>query len=194
MTRLITPYLSVARSLDRAGDVLLPTLARLLFVAVLFGYYWNSATTKLGDGFFGFLTPSNGAYIQIFPRVVESVGYDISRLGVFHGAVVVAGTISEFALPVLLTIGLATRFAALGMIGFVAVQSWVDVVGHGLGETDIGGWFDRLPSALILDQRAFWVFALLVLVFKGAGPISADFALLRSGFWARRDDPLPARG
>ncbi|MEL7343372.1 MAG: DoxX family protein [Pseudomonadota bacterium] len=194
MSRLVSTYLNAARGLDRLGDALFPTLARLLFVAVLFGYYWNSAKTKLGDGFFGFLAPSDGAYIQIFPRVVEAAGYDFSALGVFHWAVVVAGTWAEFLLPVLIAIGLATRFAALGMIGFIFVQSWVDVVGHGLGETDVGGWFDRLPSALILDQRAFWVFALLVLVIRGAGPISADWLIARSGFWARQDDPLPAQG
>ena len=194
MSRLVSTYLGVARGLDRFGDALFPTLARLLFVAVLFGYYWNSAKTKLGDGFFGFFIPSDGAYIQIFPRFIESVGYDFSQLGAFHWAVVVAGTWAEFILPVLIAIGLATRFAALGMIGFIFVQSWVDVVGHGLGETDIGGWFDRLPSALILDQRAFWVFALIVLVVRGAGPISVDWIVSKSGFWARQDAPQPAQG
>lgn len=194
MTRLAPIYLRIAEWLDKAAGPLLPSLARLLFVAVLFSYYWNSAKTKLGDGVFGFLAPSDGAYIQIFPRVVEAAGYDFSQLNVFHWAVVTAGTWAEFILPVLIVIGLATRLAGFGMIGFVAVQSWVDVVGHGLGESDIGSWFDRVPSALILDQRAFWVFALLVLVFRGAGPISADFALLKSGFWARRGGPLPAQG
>jgi putative oxidoreductase len=66
------------------------------------------------------------------------------------------------------------------MIGFIGVQSWVDVTGHNLGAADIGAWFDRLPSALILDQRAFWVFLLIVLVLRGAGPISADRLLARS--------------
>ena len=194
MSRLVSIYLSAARGLDRLGDAMLPTLARLLFAAILFGYYWNSAKTKLGDGFFGFLAPSDGAYFQIFPRVAESVGYDFSQLGTFHWAVVVAGTWAEFLLPVLIAIGLASRFAALAMIGFICVQSWVDVFGHGLGGADIGGWFDRVPSALILDQRAFWIFVLIVPVLRGSGPISVDWLLSRSGFWVRQDDPLPAQG
>ena len=174
MTPLRPAHDAAVRHLDRAGDWLLPTAARLVFAAVLFGYYWNSALTKVGDGLFGILRPSDGAYIQIFPRVVEAAGYDVSQLGPLHWAVVVAGTWAEFLLPVLIVLGLLTRLAALGMIGFVLVQSWVDVVGHNLGAADIGAWFDRLPSALILDQRAFWVLLLLVLVTKGAGPLSLD--------------------
>ncbi len=174
MTALVSLHNAIAARLDAAGDWLLPTLARLTFVAVLFAYYWNSAVTKLGDGILGVLRPSDGAYIQIFPRTVEAAGYDFSQLGLFHWAVVTAGTWAEFLLPVLIALGLATRLAALGMTGFVVVQSWVDVTGHGLGAGDIGAWFDRLPSATILDQRAFWVFTLLVLVMKGAGPVSLD--------------------
>ncbi len=174
MTVLTSLYTAIAARLDAAGEWLLPTLSRLLFVAILFGYYWNSALTKLGDGILGIVRPSDGAYIQIFPRTVEAAGYDFSQLGIFHWAVVVAGTWAEFLLPLLIVAGLLTRLAALGMIGFVVVQSWVDVTGHGLGAADIGAWFDRLPSAAIMDQRAFWIFALLVLVLKGAGPLSLD--------------------
>lgn len=181
MTRVLTIYDSAAALLDRAAPFVLPTLARLVFAAVLFGYYWNSALTKVGDGPVGFLRPSDGAYIQIFPRVIEAAGYDFSALGAGHWAVVVAGTWAEFLLPVLIVAGLFTRLAAAGMIGFVAVQSWVDVVGHGLGAADVGAWFDRLPSALILDQRAFWVFLLLYLVFRGAGPLSLDRIVTRRG-------------
>jgi putative oxidoreductase len=47
-------------------------------------------------------------------------------------------------------------------------------MGHGLGAADIGTWFDRNPAALIVDQRAFWLFLLLVLVLRGAGPLSLD--------------------
>lgn len=171
---------AVFSGLEKATVPLMTTLARLVFIGVLFGYYWNSAVTKLGDGFFGFLRPSDGAYIQIFPKAVEAAGYDFSQLGAFHWLVVTAGTWAEFILPVLIAIGLFTRLAAVGMIGFVALQSFVDVTGHGLAADDIGSWFDRVPSGLILDQRAFWVFVLLYLVLRGAGPLSAD-RLLRSG-------------
>ena len=73
-------------------DALLPLLARFTFGAVPALYFWASALTKLGDGFFGFLFPSAGAYVQIFPHAMENIGYDPSALGLFHWAVVTAGT------------------------------------------------------------------------------------------------------
>ncbi len=154
----------------------MPTLARFLFAAVLVLYFWKSAVTKLGDGILGILQPSVGAYAQIFPRAMEAAGYDTSQLSVFHSAVVVAGTWAEFILPALIVLGLLTRLASLAMIGFVAVQSLTDLYGHGGIEhiETLGAWFDRFPDHVILDQRALWVFLLLTLVIKGAGPLSLD--------------------
>ena len=177
-----SPISQMAYPLNRAGDAILPLLARLVFVGVLFGYYWNSGLTKVGDGIFGILTPSSGAYVQIFPKAMEAVGYDTSQLTIFHWAVVTGGTIAEFVLPVLIAIGLFTRLAAVGMIGFIIVQSLTDLYGHGgiAHEGTLGAWFDRMSDALILDQRAFWVLCLLILVFKGAGAISIDRGLFRN--------------
>ena len=82
-----------------------------------------------------------------------------------------AGGYAEFILPALIVLGLFTRAAALGMAGFVVVQSLTDIFGHGVAA---GAWFDRASDALILDQRAFWMLLLVVLVLKGAGPLSID--------------------
>ena len=146
--------------------------------------------TKLGDGLFGLFSPSTGAYAQIFPKAFEAVGYDASQLGLFHWAVVVAGTLAEFVLPLLIILGLLTRLAALGMMGFVAVQSLTDLYGHGgiAHAKTLGAWFDRLPDGVILDQRAFWMLALITLVIKGAGPVSVD-GWLRNGPLARPVSP-----
>ena len=165
--------------LDAAGDWLLPTLARFTFAATLAGYFWASALTKLGDGFFGFLSPSLGAYAQIFPRAMEAVGYDASQLGLFHWAVVTAGTLAEFVLPALIILGFATRLAGLGMIGFVVVQSLTDIIGHNADATAIGAWFDRVPDSHILDQRLFWTMLFVTLIVKGAGPLSLDRLIAR---------------
>jgi putative oxidoreductase len=165
--------------LDAAGDWLLPTLARFAFAATLAGYFWASALTKLGDGFFGFLSPSLGAYAQIFPRAMEAVGYDASQLGLFHWAVVTAGTLAEFILPALVILGLATRLSGLGMIGFVVVQSLTDIIGHNADATAIGAWFDRVPDSHILDQRLFWTMLFVILIVKGAGPLSFDRLIAR---------------
>ncbi len=175
MTAIVSLYTAITTRLERA-DWLIPTLARFLFAAILMVYFLNSGLTKIGDGFAGIWTPSVGAYAQIFPRILEAAGYDTDALSFFHRLVVVAGTWAEFILPALIVAGFLTRLAALGMIGFVVVQSLTDVYGHGqIGE--IGGWFDRFPDAIILDQRALWVFLLMVLVIKGGGPLSFDRAL-----------------
>ena len=62
------------------------------------------------------------------------------------------------------------------MIGFITFQSLTDLYGHGgiTQPTTLGAWFDKLPDGLILDQRAFWIFTLLVLVLKGGGILSLD--------------------
>lgn len=176
----MTPlYFSMTERLSRA-DWLLASLARLIFAGTLLMYFWVSGLTKLGEGITGLFQPSVGAYAQIFPRAMEAVTYDASQLSFFHWAVVVAGTWSEFILPALIVIGLLTRLSALGMIGFIVVQSLTDLIGHGGLEhkETFGAWFDRFPDSAILDQRSFWVFLLLVLVIKGAGPLSLDNALI----------------
>lgn len=159
----------------------LPTLARFTFAATLLIYFWNSAWLKLGTGVFGFLSPSSGAYVQIFPKAMEAAGYDTSQLSVFHWAVVTAGTWAEFLLPLLITIGLLTRLSSLAMIAFVAVQSLTDLYGHGgiSHPETLGAWFDRFPDGVILDQRLFWITILLLLVIKGGGPLSLDHILKR---------------
>lgn len=163
----MTLYARAAAILDRQADWLLPTLARLVFAAVLLGYFWASALTK----FDGPLSPSMGAYAQIFPKAFEAVGYDASQMGLWHRVVVMVGGYAEFFLPALIVLGLLTRLAAFGMMGFVIVQSLTDIWGHGAAA---GALFDRGSDSPILDQRALWFVLLAVLLCKGAGPLSAD--------------------
>lgn len=178
MNALTSLHAAVFDRLERA-DWLLPTLARFVFAAILLMYFWVSGMTKLGDGWSGILFPGTGAYVQMFPRMMEAVSYDADQLGVFYWLVAMAGTWAEFILPALIVLGLLTRLAALGMIGFIMVQSLTDIYGHGQ-LSELGAWFDRFPNAMILDQRALWVFVLLVLVIKGAGPLSFDRAISRA--------------
>ena len=175
MITLMKMHNSVFDWLDRQAGFILPTLARFTFAAVLLMYFWISAYTKLGDGLFGLFFPSDGAYVQIFPRAMEAVGYDSSQLGFFHWIVALAGTWAEFILPALIVVGLLSRLAAIGMIGFVLVQSATDIVGHGAtDEKTLGGWFNGIPDSVILDQRLLWITVLAIIVVKGAGPLSAD--------------------
>lgn len=174
MDRLITLYHAIFAPVERLGAQALPLLARLVFAASLLGYYWNSAGTKVWDrkgeeGIFDFFTMESGTYAQMFPKAFEAAGYNTSKMGFLYDVVAFAGTYSEWLLPLLIVIGLLTRLAALGMIGFVVVQTWVDVSGHG---AKAGMLFDTKYQ--LIDERTIWIFGLLVLVFKGAGALSVD--------------------
>jgi putative oxidoreductase len=184
-------HLFVFGALERVLEGWFPGLfARFAFAAVLLVYFLNSALTKIGEGAFGFLSPSIGAYYQIAPHVVEAAGGDVSQIAFFPwGLIVLAGTWAEIVLPILIVLGLFTRLAALGMIGFIAVQSFVDIFGHKVGPETIGRWFDRFQDSAIADQRLLWLVPLVYLVVKGAGAISLDAILARA-----RGGELPAAG
>ena len=164
------------RWLQTAGLQLIPVLARALFAFTLLAFFWKSALTKLGDGITGLWTPSAGAYGQILPLQFEAVGYDPSAMSTLNWAIVMLGTYAEFILPACIVIGFMTRLAALGMLGFIIVMSLVDVTGHGVA---LGSLLDGNPSGLIPDQRLFWIFPLMVIVFFGAGPLSIDRRIQR---------------
>ncbi len=172
MNMLLRFHNGVFANLDEATKGwLLPTLARFTFGATLLMYFWHSAMTKLDGGLFSF---SFGAYAQILPVKYESVGYDPALLDWFDHLMVAAGTYAEFILPALIVLGLFTRLASIGMIGFVAVLTLVDITGHMADPVTIGAWFEPIADSKIMDQRLFWLVVLVTLVLKGAGPLSLD--------------------
>ena len=166
-TKLTAPFSALS-------DGAISLFARFTFAAVLLMYFWKSGLTKLGDGFGGLFALNLNAYAQIFPKAMEAAGYDPSQLSIIHKMIAMAGTWAEFILPALLLLGLLTRLAALGMMGFIAVQTWVDVNGHGAA---FGSWFNNQSGELIADQRLLWIFLLVVLLIKGGGLLSLDRAL-----------------
>lgn len=169
------------RGLERLLDGwFLGLFARFVFAGVLLVYFLNSALTKIGPGLFGFLQLTPGAYIQIVPGAMEAAGYDPAAVAFWpYGLIVHLGTYAEFVLPVLVVLGLFTRLAALGMIGFVAVQTYVDIAFHGADEATIGALFDHVSGSVIVDQRTLWLMPLVYLVVKGAGALSLDGLLAR---------------
>lgn len=181
LDRLVRLHGTVFGAIERSVDAWLPGLAaRFVFAAVLFLYFWNSAMTKIGDGALGIFTITDGAYFQILPAVVERFGYDASAVPFLpHGLIVMLGTYGEILLPILVVVGLFTRIAALGMIVFVIVQSYVDIAFHGLEPEAVGALFDRFQDSVVSDQRLLWVFPLLYLVLRGPGLISLDAVLGR---------------
>ncbi|MFZ1814056.1 MAG: DoxX family protein [Rhizobiaceae bacterium] len=162
-----------------AGTWFLSLFARFGFLAVLYFYFLNSWKTKTGDGPLGWLLVSDNAYYQIVPWAVDAAGGEIAEIGLLPSLVVHLGALAELLLPLMIVAGLFTRIAAIGMIIFVIVQSFVDIRFHGVDAATAGAWFDRFSDALIWDQRLLWVLALTVLAVKGAGAFSLDHLLSR---------------
>jgi len=154
--------------------------ARFAFASLLLLYYLNSAWNKLGDGLLGFLHPSVGAYASIIPPVFDSYGNTVEAVPFFPwDLIVIVGTLGELVLPILVVIGLFSRIAAIGMIVFVVVQSYVDVMYFQVTGKYLGAMFDRFPDAIIFDQRLLWIFVLLMIVVNGPGKLSLDYLLRR---------------
>lgn len=181
ITKLVRLHDSAFRALQHyTADWLPGLLARFVFASVLLVYFLNSFARKVGEGIAGFFTVQDNAYFQIVPTVVERYDFNASQVPLFpYDIIVYLGTYSELLLPVLLVVGLFTRIAAIGMIAFVLVQSYVDIVFHQVDAQTVGAVFDRLSGAAIVDQRALWVFLLVYLVIYGPGRISVDWVLRR---------------
>ena len=181
--RLYVAVFSALEQLTRGWFI--GAFARFAFAGILLMYFWNSALTMISSGPLGFLTPSTGAFAQILPQMMQAVSYDQTQIPFFpYHVIVIAGTWAEFVLPAMVVLGLFTRFASLGMIGFIVVMSYVDINGLGADATAIGALFDGNPSAMISDQRLLWCFLLTVLVLNGPGKISLDWVLGK--LYARR--------
>ena len=152
---------------------------RFAFASVLLVYYFNSAWGSLDGSLLNLLSPNDGAFAAMVPPVMEEAGYDKAGVAWPWHVFVTAGVAGELILPILVIAGLFTRIAAAGMIVVVIVQSYVDIVFHGLEERSVGAMFDRLPDAVIWDQRLLWVTVLVLIVVNGPGALSLDRLLRR---------------
>ena len=86
-----------------------------------------------------------------------------STLPTFPGIstlIVIFGTLAEFALPLMIILGLFTRIAAIGMSIFVLVQSYVDIYVHKVDAGTIGALFDRDSASLVYGPASALAFPL----------------------------------
>ncbi len=122
----------------------LAQLAARLYVAQVF---FRSGLTKLRDWDTTLALFQDEYHVPLLPPEVAAV----------------AGTFGETALPVLLVLGLAGRFAAAGLsvVNVIAVLSLAEIA----------------PAAL--QQHQFWGSLLVALVLWGPGRLSADAWLAR---------------
>lgn len=107
---------------------------------------------------------------------MEAFGFDPSRFGLFHYLVVLMGVLAEFLIPLIIAIGLLTRYAALGMIVFIAVQTATHLFSQWVLEdpSTLGKWFDRSSSSVIIDQRLLWLFVIVYVIKHVGGVLSID--------------------
>ncbi len=134
------------RAVAIAGSRLFEGAALLLVRLALAGVFWRAARAKIETG--TWLTISDGTRF-LFEN-------DYSAVPLPPEVAVVMATTAEHVLPVLLLIGLATRFAALGLLGmtmviqvFVYPEAWWPV-------------------------HALWTALCLMLIVRGAGLFSID--------------------
>ncbi len=138
-----------------AGSVARPVLRVALAVP-----FFRSGLTRW-DGFLSLAPSAEYLFEEEFKLHLFGGVFDIpAPLVVAH-----LTSLAEITLPVLLVIGLATRFAALGLLAMVGVIQLVVP----------DGWANfHLP----------WAALAIAIVALGAGPLSLDALILR--LWPRR--------
>lgn len=143
MNRLVSSVISL---FSRTPHWLLALIARLSIGLV----FWNSGRTKV-DGWNIFHV--NGKTMFLFTEEY--------RLPVIPpGLAALSAQIAEHVLPVLLIVGLATRFSALGLLAMtLVIQVFV------------------YPGAYVLHGT--WAAILLMLVKYGPGALSLDHLIAR---------------
>ena len=132
----------------------IPESLMLLFVRVtLAGIFWRSARTKIEDG--TLFTISDSTYF-LFENEYSGVPLpsDFSA---------VMATVSEHVFPILLVLGLFTRFSALALLGMtMVIQIFV------------------YPDAW-WPVHSLWVGLTLILIVRGGGSFALDAPLSKIG-------------
>lgn len=147
MQRVLSTYDRVAQWLSgrwvESGALLLTRLA-------LAGVFWRSGRTKVVDGTW-FTIDETQYYL------FEEFGLPLSP-----EIMVPVTTFAEFLLPILVALGLMTRFAALALLGMTLVIQFL-----------------IFPEAW-WPTHSLWAAMALVLVSRGAGLFSLDAMLSRA--------------
>ena len=141
------------RAMARIPEDLIALLGRFSIAAV----FWKSGQTKIE----GFAVDLVEGRIQLgWPRLSDSAvalfqyEYDLPLLSPELGAVLAA--LGEHVLPVLLLLGLGTRFAALGLLVMTAVIQFLVYPGayatHGVWAAVLLYLMARGPGRISLDQ------------------------------------------
>lgn len=139
------------RTIKWIGGVAIESLM-LLFTRVVFaGIFWRSARTKVEEG----------SWFSISDTTFYLFAEEYSGVPLPSDFATVMATVSEHVFPILLVLGLFTRFSALALLGmtmviqiFVYPEAWWSV-------------------------HAVWAALALILITRGGGQLSLDAALLK---------------
>ena len=140
-----------AKTVRRAVDLIEAWAAPVLQLAIrlwIARVFFNSGLTKIQDWDATLFLFQEEYRVPLLPTSVAAL----------------MGTTFELAMPVLLVVGLATRLAALPLIGMSLVIQFV------LGATNPA--YDNV-------EHFYWLFLLLVIAIRGPGPLSLDHLLSR---------------
>lgn len=140
-----------AKTVRRAVDLIETWAAPVLQLAIrlwIARVFFNSGLTKIQDWDATLFLFQEEYRVPLLPTSVAAL----------------MGTTFELAMPVLLVVGLATRLAALPLIGMSLVIQFV------LGATNPA--YDNV-------EHVYWLFLLLVIAIRGPGPLSLDHLLSR---------------
>ncbi|MEE4382089.1 MAG: DoxX family protein [Pseudomonadales bacterium] len=155
-----TPRTLLERARDgfaRIPEAGVALLGRLSIAAV----FWRSGQTKI-EGFA--LDPAAGNFTLGWPRLSENAlllfEYEYAVPLLAPGTAALLATVAEHLFPLLLVLGLGTRWAALGLLAMTGViQIFVYP----------GAW----------PTHGVWAAVLLWLLVRGAGALSLDHWLAR---------------
>ena len=139
----------VFRFLDAQSLDLAQILARVSIAIV----FWRSFLTKVNSDAEGFV----GKWLnwEINPTVYFLFEHEYKVPILPHQFAAHMATYAEWLLPMLLVIGLGTRFAAIALLGMTAVIQFFVYPAH-------------------YPEHGLWATALVLLILRGPGVISAD--------------------
>ena len=139
------------RAVKWIGGAVIESLM-LLFTRIVFaGIFWRSARTKVEEG----------SWFSISDTTYYLFAEEYAGVPLPSDLAAVLAAISEHVFPILLVLGLFTRFSALALLGmtmviqiFVYPEAWWSV-------------------------HALWAALALILITRGGGKLSFDAALLK---------------
>lgn len=155
-------------------------MSRSAFAAILLPWFVIGGLTKVGglsmsmgptvDG----LPLALGAYYAYVPDQIGALDAGLPDFDILTQVYVGLMVLFEIALPVLIVLGLLTRFSvvllALHQMMFFTLSATT---------ADFGALFDASPFDMFPDQLLLWVMLMDPLALFGAGPLSVDDALRR---------------